>query len=132
LETLLIEDSHQTLKELSESLNVDESTISKRLKAIGFIHKQDYWVPYVLKDRDVERRLTMCELLLQRQNRKSFLHRIVTGDEKWIHYDNPKRKKSWVRPGQPSTSTVKRDIHGKKVMLSIWWDQKGVIYTTSC
>lgn len=89
METLLIKNSHQTLKELSESLNVDESTISKRLKAIGFIHKQDYWVPHVLKDRDVERRLTMCELLLQRQNRKPFLHRIVTGDEKWIHYDNP-------------------------------------------
>ncbi|EFN85301.1 Histone-lysine N-methyltransferase SETMAR, partial [Harpegnathos saltator] len=30
LETLLNEDPHQTLKELSESLNVDESTISKR------------------------------------------------------------------------------------------------------
>ncbi|KYN13012.1 hypothetical protein ALC57_14787, partial [Trachymyrmex cornetzi] len=27
--------------------------------------------------------------------RKGFLHRIVTGDEKWVHYDNPKRRKSW-------------------------------------
>jgi len=35
-----------------------------------------------------------CELLLQRHRRKSFLHRIVTGDEKWIRYDNPKRKKN--------------------------------------
>ena len=44
-ETLLNEDLHQILKELSRSLNVDELTvISKRLKAIGFIHKQDYWV----------------------------------------------------------------------------------------
>ncbi|KOX74868.1 hypothetical protein WN51_00380, partial [Melipona quadrifasciata] len=42
-----------------ESLNVDESTVSKRLKAAKFIHKQDYWVPHVLRDRDVERRLTM-------------------------------------------------------------------------
>lgn len=24
--------------------------------------------------------------------KKSFLLRIVTNDEKWIHYDNPKRK----------------------------------------
>ena len=30
-------------------------------------------------------------------NKKSFLHRIVTDDEKWIHYDNPKRKKSYVK-----------------------------------
>ncbi|KAG5315238.1 MOS1T transposase, partial [Pseudoatta argentina] len=46
------------------------------------------------------------ELLLQRQKRKGFFasHRIVTGDEKWIHYDNPKRRKSWGKPGHASTS----------------------------
>ena len=128
LETLLDEDPRQTLKELSQSLNVDESTVSKRLKVIGMIHQQDYWLPRVLKDRDIERRLVMCELLLQRQNRKSFLHRIVTGGEKWIYYDNQKRTKSFVKPGQPASLTAKRDIHGSKVMLSIWWDQNGVIY----
>ncbi|KAG5326435.1 MOS1T transposase, partial [Pseudoatta argentina] len=47
------------------------------------------------------------ELLLQRQKRKDFLHRIVTGDEKWIHYDNPKRRKSWGKPGHASTSSAK-------------------------
>jgi len=26
----------------------------------------------------------------------------VTGDKKWIYFDNPKRKKSWMDPGQPS------------------------------
>jgi len=44
-------------------------------------------------------------------NEKVFLHRIVTGDEKWIHYDIPKKRKSWGSPG-----------HG------IWWDQLGVVY----
>ncbi|KAG5321314.1 MOS1T transposase, partial [Pseudoatta argentina] len=34
-------------------------------------------------------------------------HRIVTGDEKWIHYDNPKRRKSWGKPGHASTSSAK-------------------------
>ena len=41
---------------------------------------------------------TTCEMLLDRYKRKSFLHRIVTGDEKWIHFENPKRKRSWVAP----------------------------------
>ena len=27
---------------------------------------------------------------------------IVTCDEKWIDYNNPKRKKSYVKPGQPA------------------------------
>ena len=47
-----------------------------------------------------------CEQLLQRQNQKGFIHRIVTGDEKWVNYDNPKRRKSWGMPGHASTSTA--------------------------
>ncbi|KAG5321439.1 MOS1T transposase, partial [Pseudoatta argentina] len=110
LEQLLDEDPSQTLSELGKILQVDESTVSKRLKGLGMIQKQGHWVPYELKPRDVERRFGTCELLLQRQRRKDFLHRIVTGDEKWIHYDNPKRRKS----------------HPHR--LCIWWDQQGVIY----
>ena len=59
---------------------------------MGMIQKQGNWMSYELKPRDVERRLFACEQLLERQRRKEFLHRIVTGDEKWIHYDNPKQK----------------------------------------
>jgi len=48
-------------------------------------------------------------MLLARHKRKDFFARIfdrtVTGDEKWIHYDNPKKKKSWGAPGHASTAT---------------------------
>ena len=91
------------LAELAESLGVDHTTVSKRLKVLGMIQKQGHWVPYELKPRDVERRLFTCEQLLQREKRKGFLHRIVTDDEKWIHHDNPKRRRSWGKPGHAST-----------------------------
>ena len=56
---------------------------------------------------------------VQRQQRKGFLHRIMTGDEKWIFYDNPKKKKYYAKLGQSSlpstsTSTPRPNIHGSK------------------
>ncbi|GBO26683.1 hypothetical protein AVEN_220001-1 [Araneus ventricosus] len=77
LVALLHEDSCQTLVELSESLAVDHTTISKRLKALRMIQKQCHRVSYQLKARDVERRLFTYEQLLQRQKREGFLHRFV-------------------------------------------------------
>lgn len=132
LEALLDEDPSQTQEQFAEALNVTQAAISIRLKAMGMIQKEGNWVPHELKPRDVERRFFTCELLFQRQKRKGFLHRIITGDEKWIYYDNPKRKKVYGRRGEPLPSTLKstpkRNIHSSKVMLCIWWDQLGVVY----
>ncbi|GFV06996.1 mariner Mos1 transposase [Trichonephila clavipes] len=126
LEALLDQDSCQTQQELAGSLRVTQQAISKRLKVMGMIQKQGNWVPYELKPRDVERRLFACEQPLSRQIRKGFLHRIVTGEEKWVRYDNHKRRKSWGYLGHASTLTAKPNIHGSKVMLSIGW--LGVVY----
>ena len=95
---------------------------------MGMSYEQRNWLPYELKPRDVEWRFFACEQLLQRQNRKRFLHRIVTSDENSVHYDNPKRRKSWEMPGHASTSSAKPNIHGAKVMLCNWSDQLGVVY----
>ena len=50
--------------------------------------------------------------------------------EKWIFYDNPKKKKYYAKPDQslPSTSTsIRPNIHDSKIMLCIWWDQKSLV-----
>jgi histone-lysine N-methyltransferase SETMAR len=128
LQELLDEDATQTQQQLADRLNVAQETISRRLKAMGKIQKMGKWVPHELNERQQENRRTTCEMLLARYKRKSFLHRIVTGDEKWIYFENPKRSKSLVSPGEPSTSSAKPNRYGRKAMLCVWWDQKGIIY----
>ena len=64
------------------------------------IQKQGNWVPYELKPRDIERRhFYTCEQLIQRQQRKGFLHRIVIGDEKaGYSMTIPRRKNIMLSP----------------------------------
>ena len=69
-----------------------QEAISHRLKSLRMIQKQEKWVPYELTLRNVECRFFTCKILLARHKRKGFMHRILTGDEKWIPYDNPKKE----------------------------------------
>ena len=128
LQALLDEDPTQTQNQLARALGVTRQDISLRLKKMGKIQKESSWVPHKLSEANIENRFATCTYLLSRYNKKSFLWKIVTGDEKWIYYDNPKRKKAWLDPGQPAPMVPKRNIHGKKALLCIWWDCKGVVY----
>uniref|UniRef100_A0A1I7WHB1 HTH_48 domain-containing protein n=1 Tax=Heterorhabditis bacteriophora TaxID=37862 RepID=A0A1I7WHB1_HETBA len=80
LKSLLDANPSQTQEELAEQLGLGK------------------WVPYELSENSIGRRLNICISLLARQRKKNFLWKIVTGDEKWIMYDNPKRTHSWVDP----------------------------------
>ena len=91
LEALLHEDSSQMQTEFKESFGVDHTTVLKCMKTRQMIQKQRHWVPCELKPRDVKQRL-MCEQQLQRQER--FLHCIMTDNEKRIHYNNSKCRRS--------------------------------------
>lgn len=49
---------------------------------------------------------------------------VITSSDKWVYYDNSKRKKSRVNPGQPITSIAKSNMHWKGDLLCIWCDQR--------
>ena len=86
----------------------------------------DIWVPHKLHEIQLIKRISICDLLLKRNETDPFSKRIITGDEKWVVYDNVVRKRSWSKRDELARSTSKADIHQKKVMLSVWWDFKGI------
>ncbi|EGI59188.1 Mariner Mos1 transposase [Acromyrmex echinatior] len=64
LQALLEKDSCLSLDRLAKELNIDRSTVGKRLHAMGMVQKEGNWVSYKLKERDMERCLVICEMPL--------------------------------------------------------------------
>ena len=95
---------------------------------MGKIQKSGRLVPHELNDRQMEKRKNTRDILVARDKRKSFLHRIVARDEKWIYFENFKCKKSWVDPGAPSTSIARSNRCVRKTMFCVWWDRRGVVH----
>ncbi|GFU73766.1 histone-lysine N-methyltransferase SETMAR [Trichonephila clavipes] len=57
-----------------------------------------------------------------------FLDKLITGDEKWILYENIKGKKSYCKPGTSSATAPKPSIHQRKELLCLLWDRKDPVY----
>lgn len=128
LETLIKEDSRKTTRELAQDLGTSHTTIENHLHLLGKVQKLGTWLPHNLSIDNKMQRVTICSALLSRNNNERFLNRIVTGDEKWVLYVNVRRKRQWLNASEQALPKAKADLHQKKVMLCVWWDNKGILY----
>ena len=113
---------------MSNVLKIPKTTIHRCLKKMGMVSKLNVWVPHELTKRNRLERMIVCMSLLARNKHEPFLKRLVTGDEKWILYENPEWKRSWSQRNQPPQRCAKPGLHPRKVLLCVWWDYKGILY----
>ncbi|GFT83570.1 histone-lysine N-methyltransferase SETMAR [Trichonephila clavipes] len=73
-------------------------------------------------------RISIFGALAKRNEIVSFLKRMVTGDEKWVTYDNIGQKRSRWKRGEAAQTVAKPGLTARKVLVCIWWDWKGLIY----
>ncbi|GFX61640.1 histone-lysine N-methyltransferase SETMAR [Trichonephila clavipes] len=118
----------QTIKELSNALNQPWSTIQEHLQQIGKTNRAGVWVPYNMSEENKANRSTTCNLLLQRYNTEPFFDHLIAADEKWVLYDNPKRKRQWLSPKEPPRRTTRPGLHPKKALLCVWWGIRGIAH----
>jgi len=81
---LVVQDHHVSCQEKAETLNINHMTVWNNLKKSGYQKKLDVWVPHELTQRNLIDRITICEMLLKRNEMEPFLKRIIIGDEKWV------------------------------------------------
>ncbi|GBP80650.1 Mariner Mos1 transposase [Eumeta japonica] len=72
-------------------------------------------------------RILVCHSLWKGNETESFLKRLISGDEKWITYDNTVRKRSWSKGKHVPQTIAKLGLTCNKLTLYVWWDWKGII-----
>jgi len=122
------EDRHISSYDIAAELNIDQKTVLNHLHKTGYKKKLDIWVPHELTVKNLMDRISICESLLKRNEIEPFLKRLITGDEKWVTYDNNVRKRSWSKLDKATQTVAKPGLTPRKVMLCVWWDWKGIVH----
>lgn len=129
LEAIRKADTTQTEEEIAGELGVSQKTVSRHLRAQGVRSRYSQEVPHELTEDNRTHRLSICSSFLSRHtSKKSFLTKIITGDESWLFYANIVKKRQLLKPGESGKIRAKPEPYRKKLMLCVFWDMKGVIY----
>lgn len=122
------EDRHISTRDIARELHIGQSSVLRHLQKAGYTKKLDVWVPHELSMKNLMDRVSACETLKKRNEIEPFLKRLITGDEKWIRYENIVRKRSWGKRTDKPQTAPKAGLTENKVMLCVWWDWKGIVY----
>ena len=123
IETSIENNQRYTTWEIADIFKISKSSVENHLHQLGYVNCFDVWVPHKLSKENLLDHISACDSLLKCNKNIPFLKQIVTGDEKWILYDNVEQKRSWGKQNEPPT-TPKAGLHPKRVILCIW----GVLY----
>ncbi|GFW77515.1 histone-lysine N-methyltransferase SETMAR [Trichonephila clavipes] len=101
---MLDNNPHLTSQEIVEEFGIHHTTVRNHIKSFGIVLKRSVWVSHELTENNLSDCVRMCSSHLIRHNVEPFLDQLITGDEKWILYENIKRKKSYCKPGTSSAT----------------------------
>lgn len=88
------------------------------------------WIPHLLTKEQKLARVNLCKKLLKefpKYENRTFAN-VITGDETWVHFFEPKRKsqnKIWASKGCRRPCIAKRTMSVKKVMYVIFFSNQG-------
>ncbi|XP_025155718.1 histone-lysine N-methyltransferase SETMAR-like [Harpegnathos saltator] len=108
-------DRHASFYSIAQELKISQKTVWNHLHKAG-LKKLDVWVPHELTQKNLLDRIHACDSLLKCNEIDPFFKRVVTGDEKWVTYENNRRKRLWSKRGEPVQTIAKP---GQEVTLEI-------------
>ena len=123
-----------TMRELHHIIpEVSKTTIHEAAtEKLGYRKLWARWVPKMLTDDQETKRMGSAVKFLTRyaQEGDEFLDSTVTGDETLGFHHTPESKQQslqWRHTHSPRTKKFKTSISVKKIMVSVFWDRKGIL-----
>jgi histone-lysine N-methyltransferase SETMAR len=117
-----------TCVEIAEEFSCSDSAVSDHLQQLGFTKKLTKWVPHQLTEQQKLNRLQICNSLLLRHHNDPIIDCIITCDEKWVLFDNSRRSAEWMMGDEAVGTSPKRDLHPRRVMMTVWWTAAGIVH----
>ncbi|GFV37549.1 putative DD34D transposase [Trichonephila clavipes] len=108
-------------------------SIVKNVDKIAEIIKADRHVssPIIAQELKINHKTVCFKPVAQTRAKRNeinpFLKRMVTGDTKWVTYDNIVRKRKWSKCGEAAQKVARPGLIARKVLLCIWGNWKGII-----
>ncbi|XP_059989713.1 histone-lysine N-methyltransferase SETMAR-like [Lagenorhynchus albirostris] len=114
IETLIENHQCYTTWNIADILKISKSSTENHLHHLGYVHRFDVWAPHKLSEKNLLDNISACDSLLKHNENVLFLKQIVTGDEKWILFNNVEWKKLWDKRNTPPPTPPKAGLHPKK------------------
>ena len=135
VEDLILADRRVTIQTIIQETGLSSGSVRKIIHEELHMSKVSArWVPRLLTplQREMRRDLSRQNLTLLEQDEDNFFGRLVTMDECWVYLYDPETKemsKEWKHSKSPPPKKAKVQKSAGKVMLSVFWDCRGVILT---
>lgn len=133
VEKLVMDDRRICTKTIEQIVRISHGSVISILHDHLNMNKVSArWVPRMLTPMQRAERVRISRELLERAgvDVDKFFSQLVTMDECWVYCYDPESKeasKQWKHPGSPPPRKFKVAHSAGKVMLSLFWDSKGVL-----
>ena len=117
------------VEEIAQALGISHGTVSTILHdSLGMRKLTARWIPKSLSVWQMASRASVFSALLKRlRSKDDFRLRLLTVNETWFHYYEPKAtapSRQWTRTRSPRPKKLKTK---SKRMVTVFWDAKGVM-----
>ncbi|XP_025160565.1 histone-lysine N-methyltransferase SETMAR-like [Harpegnathos saltator] len=131
---IILNDRRVKLIDIAETLKISKERVGHIVHEYLNMRKLcAKWVPRVLTIDQKQQHFDDSEqcLAIFNRNKDEFFRRYITMDETWLHHYTPESNRQsaeWTERDEPKPKRGKKQQSAGKVMASVFWDARGIIF----